>query len=602
MHHNEVHQLELLSSIDALRSRVNNWIEMPTPWAPISRCQLLLRRVAGRIETLRIRMEAPLVVATFGGTGTGKSSLVNALVGADVTRSGRQRPTTQRPILIAHPQTSLADLGIPLDEVDVVLRDADLLRDIILLDCPDPDTTEDGTPDSNLERLRTLLPYCDILLYVSTQQKYRSARVADELKTAASGCRILFVQTHADLDVDIREDWQKSLATEYDVPEVFFVDSVKALQDQLAGRQPVGDMGRLIDLLRNHLGVSERVRVRRANVLELFHAGLNRCETMIADKEPALETITKVLAAQQGELTRRLATQLQEELLTSRRIWERRLIGSVLDRWTLTPFSCVLRSYQSLGNLIASSMLFRARSAAQLAVLGTVQGLRWAEDQRQEKAATNSLQRLAQPSLDDAVLREAEIVIRGHVAEAGLDLQLIQHRSFSELRSNAVNVETEFLTDASRRIDEIIQDQAKQHSSWWSRLFYDVILSAYLGFVLYRVGKNFFYDSFLHDAPLLSADFYIAAALFLLLICGLLVIRFTSRLQAGLTTRIRKLTERLVQTRIGQSLFPQLEDGVQTARHQAEELRHLTRETVRLRDDLAAVSKLGYAHLPSIGS
>ena len=39
--------------------------------------------------------------------------------------------------------------------------------------------------DSNLARLRAILPKCDVLLITATQQKYRSARVADELAASA---------------------------------------------------------------------------------------------------------------------------------------------------------------------------------------------------------------------------------------------------------------------------------------------------------------------------------------------------------------------------------------------------------------------------------
>ena len=50
-----------------------------------------------------------------------------------------------------------------------------------------------------------------MLLVTATQQKYRSARVADELAAAARGTRLVFVQTHADTDDDIREDWRAVL-------------------------------------------------------------------------------------------------------------------------------------------------------------------------------------------------------------------------------------------------------------------------------------------------------------------------------------------------------------------------------------------------------
>jgi len=593
MRPSELRQFELLATMDSLRQKVAEWIEQPTDWEPVHRSQLLLRRVIDRVETLRVRMEAPLIVATFGGTGTGKSTLVNALLGEEISRTGRQRPTTTRPLLIIHPRTDPQQLGLPLEDLQIVQRDLDLLRDLVLIDCPDPDTSAGDESTGNLGQLRNLLPHCDVLLYVSTQQKYRSARVSEELQRTAAGCRILFIQTHADLDTDIRDDWRKTLATDYKVPEVFFVDSLKAIQEQQAGLHPTGELGQLLDLLTNKFGVSERVRVRRANVLELLHASFIHCRELLDSKLPALHQINTALAQQQSEMNCKMATQLQQELLGNRRLWERRLLSGVIDRWGFSPFSCVLRAYHGLGSLVASSMLFRTRSAAQLAILGTVQGARWLEGRREEQAAESSLRKLGQAGLDDTVLRESEIILRGHLSTAELRLDLLGRQSLSDLRHQAVEVETDFLGDASRRIDAVIQEQSHRNARWRHRLLPETILILYLGFVLYRVGKNFFYDSFLSDAPLLSTDFYLAASLFLALICAGLIARFTVLIRSGLATRIRTLTEQLVDSRSGQGLFPPLQEAVLHSQRQATELHSLSLETERLRNELADFTLLG---------
>ena len=73
------------------------------------------------------------------------------------------------------------------------------LANLVLVDCPDPDTTDAPGPacpsDTTLARLRRILPLCDVLIVTTTQQKYRSARVAEELAAAAPGARLVFVQT-----------------------------------------------------------------------------------------------------------------------------------------------------------------------------------------------------------------------------------------------------------------------------------------------------------------------------------------------------------------------------------------------------------------------
>ena len=139
----ELEHLELLAEVDALLGRLQRWADRAPPWQPAEPCRALVGRLAERAESLRVRLEAPLVVATLGGTGTGKSTLVNALVGVEVVQTGRERPTTTRPTLICRPDLSPQMLGISPDGIEVVRRDLPALAELVLIDCPDPDTTED---------------------------------------------------------------------------------------------------------------------------------------------------------------------------------------------------------------------------------------------------------------------------------------------------------------------------------------------------------------------------------------------------------------------------------------------------------------------------
>ena len=48
-------------------------------------------------------IDAPVLAVVGGSTGAGKSTLVNSLVGVEVTRAGVLRPTTRSPVLVHHP-------------------------------------------------------------------------------------------------------------------------------------------------------------------------------------------------------------------------------------------------------------------------------------------------------------------------------------------------------------------------------------------------------------------------------------------------------------------------------------------------------------------
>ena len=149
----ELAQLEMLAEIDELVARISRWVDQDVPWGPARQCRSLLNRLLKRVDGLRIRLEAPLVLATFGGTGTGKSTLVNALVGQEISRTGKQRPTTTKPLLLVHPQCEPATLGLPLEEFELHVVESPLLRDIVIVDCPDMDTPEIETAGSNLDLL-----------------------------------------------------------------------------------------------------------------------------------------------------------------------------------------------------------------------------------------------------------------------------------------------------------------------------------------------------------------------------------------------------------------------------------------------------------------
>ena len=514
---------------------------------------------------MRARVEAPLVVATFGGTGVGKSSLVNGLVGQTVTASGRQRPTTTQPILLAHPQTDLAPYEFPAtggeDEVRVVRIDAPLLRDVIIIDCPDPDTSETETPASNIARLHRLLPHCDVLLYVSTQQKYRSAKVSDELMQAASGCRLVFIQTHADLDSDIRDDWRTQLSPKFEIADMFFVNSKQALEEQESGLRPTGEFGRLLDLLRQELSTTQRVRIRRNNLMGLVHEVLEHAQEMLATHAVCVTRLELALGEQRHRTTERMASRLSDELLVSRGLWERRLLGQVTQMWGYSPFAYVLRVWHSQASLLASFSLMRSQTTAQMALVGLVHGTRWLTSQQQEHEAEKRLESLSSLGLTDSELREAQITIAGHVYAAKLDRSIPTASTFDALRIAAADVQAEFLTDAVRRIDELILRTAKRNSGWFTRFRYEIGFATFPLFLIYRVGRNFFYDSFWLEKPLLDTNFYIPAALFLLIWGCSFVMSYTWRLRRGLTRRIEELARELASLQAGAGLFPDLEQN-----------------------------------------
>lgn len=592
--------LELLSEVDGLAAELSAWSGEAPDWPIARQCAALVRRLVERVDTLRVRLDAPLVVATLGGTGTGKSTLVNALVGSEVTQPGRQRPTTRQPILICRPDLDPQMLGIDPASVQLVRHDSPMLRDLVLLDCPDPDTTEDeSSPGTNLSRLRELLPHCDVLLVTTTQQKYRSARVTDELATAAGGARLVFVQTHADTEEDIRDDWRHSLEGHYTTGEVYFVDSLAALTDSRQGLQPRGEFARLVDLLSRELSGLAAHRIRRANFLDLVEETLAACQARIDAGLPNVEQLEAGVMEQRARLAARLTARMREELLGSRRPWENRLLGEVAGRWGFSPFSCVLRMYQGLGGLMTGAALTRVRTPAQLALWGVFEGGRRFRQRRTKAHAEGATARAATLGWDEADLRTAAIIVDGYAAEAGLARQ---QSDPAAVQREAATVGAGFVAQASVQLQSLVGRLAARHSGWFTRMRYELLLLVVLIALVYRFGKNFFYDSWLAPElgltaapqPVLGIDFFIAAGLCLVLWCGLLLWGFTSRLRRGLSAEVNQLVEQWNTPKLVGGFFAGLERQCRAIHNYRSELERLENRVTELKTRLAQPELLGH--------
>jgi hypothetical protein len=97
----------MLNALSALRDRVAAArFPLPLPGAPrarANRAELLAQLDDYLVPRLKAP-QAPLLAVVGGSTGAGKSTLVNSLVGRQVSEAGVLRPTTRTPVLVCHPE------------------------------------------------------------------------------------------------------------------------------------------------------------------------------------------------------------------------------------------------------------------------------------------------------------------------------------------------------------------------------------------------------------------------------------------------------------------------------------------------------------------
>ncbi len=179
----------LVQRLDAL----DRAVEVLEDVAPTGEVQAA-REIIDRIDRRRALSAEHTVIGLFGATGSGKSSLVNALVGTEVSKAAVRRPTTSRPVAAVLGEVGSDELldwlGVPdrhhLDGSGTALEkagqeparkrrlraaDPEVPPGLVLLDLPDFDSVQ---VDNRAVAAR-MTGLVDVIVWVTDPQKYADA-------------------------------------------------------------------------------------------------------------------------------------------------------------------------------------------------------------------------------------------------------------------------------------------------------------------------------------------------------------------------------------------------------------------------------------------
>jgi energy-coupling factor transporter ATP-binding protein EcfA2 len=106
----------------------------------------------------------PAVIAIVGSSGSGKSSIVNAIIGSDVAETGVTRPTTERPLMVGG--SGPVSLSVESEYLHVPSAPPGL----VIIDAPPWEHDENA--------VRSVLAVADLVVIAITPSRYADASVA----------------------------------------------------------------------------------------------------------------------------------------------------------------------------------------------------------------------------------------------------------------------------------------------------------------------------------------------------------------------------------------------------------------------------------------
>jgi len=378
------------------------------------------------------------VVGLFGATGSGKSSLLNALVGEQIARSHVRRPTTSEPLAVIWQPTGATAL---LDWLEVRHRHTGTTpidaraSQLILLDLPDFDSIE-ATHRDTAERLAGQV---DALVWVVDPQKYADAVLHTDFIARHSRHGAITIVVLNQVDLLPASDVQRVL------------DSLRALlaDDGLRG-VPVlatsATTGQGIESLRSAIGVLADARLAQAARLEADVAA-------VADRIPSAGTAVKSANGLSRQLVDRLGVAAGVDLVA----------GAVAGSYRK-------RSGQATGWPLVSWILrFRADPLARLG-LGRL---------RSQKKSDPELHRTSMPALNAAGLAQVSLAVRGYADAVSEGLSEPWRAGVRQVGESAVESLAPELDRA------IARAPLPTRGSWWWVLFailqWVSVLSALVG-------------------------------------------------------------------------------------------------------------------------
>ena len=504
-------------SIVSILKRLRAIAEYAGPWQALRSQVPLLAQRLDELHERETRLDDLLVIALVGGSGVGKSTLLNALAGDELAKTSEFRPCTAIPT-VYHPPGARLEFAKGWSCVS-----GSALESLVIIDTPDSDTIA----TEHRERVLEALAQCDLIFVCADTEKYLDEATWSLLRPLRNERSFVCIETKASDGDSIREHWLGRLNEEgFETGGYFRVNSLRTLDRKLAGSGPNAgeyDFGKLEDFLRDELTRERIARIKRSNVAGLLNKTLEQLRESLADPAARIHDLTRAVEAAEHAQSNDTFELIRSRLFAEPHLWvyamgremSLRAKGFALNLFRIVEYA------RTIPPRVVSMGLWSMKFGA---------GQQAASLLTDRKSLNESLEFASDALADIYRSRHKELALE--LAKAGFDVQ------------SSDEVCRKFTAGVSERVGRVLRGPARDRivssantlKSWPLAMLLDLPLLAFAVYCSYRTVHAFFFSP---TSALLPAAFFLhALAVFgILLGSELLLLSAAVRIAAWKTRR-----------------------------------------------------------------